>query len=326
MMTEDRRIPVTVVTGYLGAGKTSLINHLLKNSDGRRFAVIVNELGDIGLDGELIDSGAEELIELSSGCVCCAVRGDLVRTLRALLKGDGRFDGILIETTGVANPSPVIQTFYADQSLATRCRLDAVATIVDAIHFAANAEAEPDQADQIAQASIIFLNKASDADAVDSVETRLRALNPLAPVHRIDRGKADPALLIGTGGFDLFRVGDALNKSDPDHTHTHLAEAGIGSVALSSDEPMDVERLENWLRDLLKVRGNEILRTKGIIWADGSDRKLVLQAVQMLIEGDFTAPWDEADTRTSRLVFIGRNLDARALELGFLACRATVTA
>lgn len=325
-MRKDRRIPVTVVTGYLGAGKTSLINNVLRKSNGRRFAVIVNELGDIGLDGELIDSGAEELIELSSGCVCCAVRGDLIRTLRSLLKSGDPFDGILIETTGVANPSPVIQTFYADQILAARCRLDAVATIVDAVHFGKNANVEADQVDQIAQASVIFLNKVSDVDAVDDIEARIGALNPLAAIHRIDRGDVDPSLLIDTGGFDLSRIGNALYPGDHGQTHSHIADAGIGAVSLSTEEPLDVARLESWLRDLLRVRGNDILRTKGIIWVDSSDRKLVLQAVQMLIEGDFTAPWDESEPRRSRLVFIGRNLDARALEQGFLACRAIVEA
>jgi G3E family GTPase len=323
-MIADSRIPVTVVTGFLGAGKTSLINHILHHSADRRLAVIVNEFGDIGLDGELIDSGAEDVIELSSGCVCCAVRGDLIRTLRALLKCDDRFGGIVIETTGVANPSPIIQTFYADQSLAARCRLDTVAAVVDAIHFGGRAEIEPDQADQVALASVVFLNKASEAPAIEAVEARVRGLNPIAPIHRIDRGRADPALMIEAGGFDLARVGDTLKTESHDHAD-HLAEAGIGSVALSIDSPLDAERLETWLRDLLRVRGNDILRTKGVIWAEGSDRKLVLQAVQMLIEGDFTAPWGEAEPHRSRLVFIGRNLDATALRQGFLACRATVT-
>jgi G3E family GTPase len=324
-MTPDGRVPVTVVTGFLGAGKTSLINHVLHHSAGRRLAVIVNEFGEIGLDGELIDSGAEDVIELSNGCVCCAVRGDLIRTLRALLKSDDRFGGIVIETTGVANPSPIIQTFYADQSLAARCRLDTVATVVDAIHFGGKPEFEPDQADQVALASVVFLNKASDASAIEAVEARVRGLNPIAPVHRIDRGRADPASMIDTGGFDLARVDETFKAESHDHAD-HLAEAGIASVALFTDAPLDAERLETWLRDLLRVRGNDILRTKGIIWAEGSDRKLVLQAVQMLIEGDFTAPWGEAGPHRSHLVFIGRNLDATALRQGFLACRATVKA
>lgn len=325
-MTADRRIPVTVVTGYLGAGKTSLVNHLLNHVSDRRLAVIVNEFGDIGLDGELIASGAEEIIELSNGCVCCAVRGDLIRTLRTLLKGGDRFDGLLVETSGVANPSPVIQTFYADQSLAARCRLDAVATIVDAIHFDPGGTIEPDKADQVAFASVIFLNKASESSDIDAVEARIRALNPLAPVHRIDRGRAEVASIIDTGGFDLARIADAFPPDDHPHSDHHLAAAGLGSVALSTDGPLDAERLETWLRELLRVRGNDILRTKGIVWAEGSDRKLVLQAVQMLIEGDFTTPWGEAEPRRSRLVFIGRNLDADALRQGFLACRASVTA
>lgn len=318
----DGRIPVSVVTGCLGAGKTSVINHVLHNSGDRKYAVVVNELGDIGLDGELIESGPEELIELSSGCVCCALRGDLIRTLRMLLKDDRRFDGIVIETTGVANPSPVIQTFYADQSLAAFCRLDTVATVVDAIHFDGQIHKHQDCASQIVLASVIILNKVSDAVAVNKIESRIRALNPFAPVYRIDRGRVSPANLIDTGSFDLARIDADLLTPDNNHSRQHVSEAGIGAVSLSAHSPINAQRLENWLRDLLQARGADILRTKGIIWAEGSERKLVVQAVQMLIEGDFIAPWNEAEPHRSRLVFIGRNLDAVALQQGFLACRA----
>lgn len=316
----DTRIPVTVVTGYLGAGKTSLVNHLLQTS-GRRLAIIVNEFGDIGIDGDLIQSGDEELIELNSGCICCVVRGDLIRTLRGMLQRGG-FDSIVIETTGLANPSPVVQTFYADQQLAAQCRLDAVVTVVDALHFGRQLETSKDAADQIALASLILLNKASEASDTGALQTSLRALNPFADIHQIDRGQADPGRVFDTYGFDLDRIRglDLIG-----HRHRDHGPGGIRSVSLTAHTPIDAAALKTWLTDLLAVKGADILRTKGIVWAEGDDRKLVVQAVNMLMEGDFTSPWPGGEARESRLVFIGRNLDPEALRAGFLACRAPVT-
>lgn len=314
----DTRIPVTVVTGYLGAGKTSLVNHLLRIS-GRRLAVIVNEFGDIGIDGALIESGDEELIELNSGCICCVVRGDLIRTMRDLLRRGG-FDGIVIETTGLANPAPVIQTFYADQHLAAQCRLDAVVTVVDALHVERQLVASTDAADQVALASVILLNKASEADCAGA-EAKLRALNPFAAMHRVDRGRADAAFVLDTHGFDLERV----EIKDSTAHHDHGPEA-ITSVSLTTDQPIDAEALERWLTGLLALKGPDILRTKGIIWADGAECRLVIQAVHMLMEGDLTVPWDTPAPHQSRLVFIGRNLDSETLRDGFLSCRARITA
>lgn len=318
-MSVDNCIPVTVLTGYLGAGKTSVLNHLLRHAPGR-YAVIVNEFGDIGIDGELIDTGEEELIELSSGCICCVVRGDLIRTLRGLLDNGRALDGIVIETTGVANPSPVIQTFYADQILAGRCRLDAVVTVVDALHITDQLATSRDAADQIALSSAILLNKSAEATSLDEVEAQLRAINPFAPIHRIDRGEVDPAQALNTHGFDLDRVEARVQGLPSDHDH--VAQDGINSVTLTADVPLDADRLEAWLTQTLLVKGKDILRTKGIIDAEGQGRKLVLQAVQMLVEGDFGALWPPGP-RQSRLVFIGRNLDNSALSAGFSTCRAT---
>ncbi|SLN64203.1 putative GTP-binding protein YjiA [Roseivivax jejudonensis] len=323
---EDARLPVTVVTGYLGAGKTTLVNHLLAQ-DTRRLAVIVNEFGEAGIDGDLIESGDEELIELSSGCICCVVRGDLIRTLRRLLDRAAELDGIVIETTGVANPSPVIQTFTADQVLAAQCRLDAVVTVADAHHVAAQVAEHRDAAEQAALASVILLNKASDAPDPDTAETRLRALNRFAPIHRIDRGRVDPGALLDTHGFDLDRVAERLEPlDDHDHAHGHDHVSGIGSVSLTEDTPLDPVAVEAWLTELLSVRGEDILRTKGILWAAGDERRLVVQAVHMLLEGDFTTPWETPPPHRSRLVFIGRNLDPDALRAGLSACRARLPA
>lgn len=318
-MAPAGRVPVTVLTGYLGAGKTSVLNHLLAARPGR-YAVIVNEFGAVGVDGALVESGAEELIELSSGCLCCVVRGDLIRTMRTLLAEETGLDGILIETTGVANPSPVIQTFLADQVLSARCRLDAVVTVADCLRIADQVTREDEAADQVALASILLLNKSLEGDA-EAAEVALRRLNPLAPVHRIERGRIDPALVLDTGGYDLDRAADLPRPLDEGGREGHTVAAGLSHVCMTAERPVDAEALERWLTDLLSVRGEQILRTKGILEVKGEERKLVVQAVNMALEGDFCGRWP-AGPRQSRLVFIGRALDRAALEAGFLSCLA----
>lgn len=330
-MDVDDRVPVTVVTGYLGAGKTTLLNHLLTGQSARRLAVIVNEFGEAGIDGDLIDSGEEELIELSSGCICCVVRGDLIRTLRGLLKRSPDLDGVLIETTGLANPSPVIQTFSVDQVLAALCRLDAVVTVVDALHIADRLADSPDAVDQVVLGSVLVVNKASEGDAA-GVEAALRALNPHAPIYRVNRGRIDPDKVLDTGSFSLERVAADLEPDmggDHDrghdhghsHEHDHVAASGIASVSLNTDRPLDMAALEAWLEDLLAVRGGDILRMKGVLAVAGEPRRVIVQSVNMMYEGDFGRPWD-AEAMTSRIVLIGRNLDSAALSEGFQRCHA----
>ncbi len=324
-LTQDARIPVTIVTGHLGAGKSTLLNHVLTASHGKRFAVIVNEFGDVGIDGELIETGDEELIELSSGCLCCVVRGDLIRTLRALLKRAPALDGILIETTGVANPSPVIQTFTADRLLAGHARLDAVVTLVDAVHIGARLADSPDATDQVALASVIVLNKVSEAADPDGVAAKLRAINPHAPIHRTDRGRIDPHKVLGTESFSLDRVALDLDPLGEDHDHDHVAANGIASVSLQLQDPLDSVLLEAWLERLLMLRGADILRLKGVLDVAGEDRRVIVQSVHMMYEGDYGAPWGEA-FRQSRLVVIGRNLDAAEIRDGLACCRSIVAA
>lgn len=328
MAVSDTRVPVTVVTGYLGAGKSTLLNHVLTTNGDKRYAVIVNEFGDVGIDGELIESGEEDLIELSSGCLCCVVRGDLIRTLKKLLKRGPALDGILIETTGVANPSPVIQTFTADQVLAGLARLDAVVTVADAVHIGARLEDSPDAADQVALASILLINKCAEAADPDTVEAALRALNPHAPIHRIDRGRIDPGTILGTDSFSLDRIADDLEPErddDHDHHHDHVAANGIASVSVTLDDALDAEALEAWIERLLMLRGERILRLKGILNVEGEANRVIVQSVHMMYEGDLGKPWGDAP-RQSRLVVIGRDLDVREIRHGLAACRAHVPA
>ncbi len=320
----NARVPVTVLTGHLGAGKTTLLNRILKEDHGRRYAVIVNEFGAIGIDADLILHGDEELFELNNGCVCCTVRGDLVRMAHRLLARPAGFDAIVVETSGLADPGPVAQTFFLDQFLAERTALDSVTTVVDAKHIllrlADSAEAE----EQIAFADQIVLNKtelAAEAELA-AVERRLRAINALAPIHRAVRADVALEKVLGRGGFELERIvalePDFLDPSG--HAHEHAS--AIRSVSLALAPPLDAGKVRDWLAALVAARGADILRGKGILAVAGEPRRLVFQSVHMLHEIEFQRPWRPAERRESRLVLIGRDLDEHALQAAFRACVA----
>ncbi len=341
------RIPVTVLTGYLGAGKTTLVNRILAGRHGRRYAVIVNELGEIGIDGELIVGSDEELIELSNGCVCCTVRGDLVRTVRTLLARNPAPEAILVETTGVAAPAPVAQTFLVDHVLVQRTRLDSITTLVDARHIDDRLDDSREAIEQVAFADQIVLNKMElvEPAKLAAIEARLRRLNPLAPIIRAVRADVPIDELLGRGAFDLERIVslepqilDAQSGCDEpghvhdehcahDHTHvgstgSHMAGGDIASVTLSVSRPLDLDKAQTWISALAEERGRDILRMKGILDVAGEQRRLVVQAVHMQLEGDFQREWRESEPRVSRLVLIGRNLDGAALQRELEGCVA----
>ena len=306
-----------VLTGFLGAGKTTLLNRILSGGDGRRYAVIVNEFGEIGIDGDLIVSTEEELFEMSNGCICCSVRGDLVRTLHQLLsRRPGAFDCIVIETTGVANPGPVIQTFFIDHVLKARMVLDSVTTVVDAAHIGLRLADTPAAAEQIAFADQIILNKTELVGGAElkAVEARLRTLNPFAPIHPAQRAEVDLGQLLGHRGVDSQQLMSLRQFSDASH------DTCISSVSLTSHTPLDGAKLSEWLEGLVAAHGADILRGKGIFDLRGEERRLVFQSVHMLLEADFQREWRPEEPRFSRLVFIGRNLDRPALAAGLAAC------
>jgi len=356
------KIPVTVLTGYLGAGKTTLLNRILSEKHGKTYAVIVNEFGEIGIDNDLIVGADEEVFEMNNGCVCCTVRGDLIRVLSGLMKRKGRFDGIIVETTGLADPAPVAQTFFVDDDVRARTQLDSVTTVVDAKHLPLRLKDSREAAEQIAFADQIILNKidlVTEAELVE-VEKAIRTLNPLAPIRRAERSNVPLETILGQHAFDLARITDLqpqfLNPAhgeaghvhddhcghdhghehhvhdehcghdhdhdDHVHIHDHVAESGISSISLTSQKPIDGNRVTAWLNNVLQTQGVDILRAKGIIDVKGEERRLVFQAVHMILEGDFQGPWKATDNRYSRLVFIGRNLDEAGLRAGFESCIA----
>ena len=340
--------PVTVLTGYLGAGKTTLLNRILSEEHGRKYAVIVNEFGEIGIDSDLVVGADEEVFEMNNGCVCCTVRGDLIRVVQGLMKrqtrSGGGFDGIVIETTGLADPGPVAQTFFVDEEVRAKAKLDSVTTVVDAKHILLRLADSREAKEQIAFADQIVLNKTdlvSEAE-LKLVEARLRRLNPLAPIHRAQRSNVPLEAILGRGGFDLDRIlelepeflnpahGEPGHVHDEDcdhdghdhHHHDHQHDDDIRGVALRMETPVDPQRVTQWLNDLLARQGPDILRAKGILNVRGEERRLVFQAVHMILEGDFQGAWPAGADRSSRMVFIGRNLDEALLRVGFESCAA----
>ena len=323
----DERIPVTVLTGFLGSGKTTLLNRILTENHGMRIAVIENEFGEVGVDDALVLNAEEEVFEMNNGCICCTVRGDLIRILGALLRRKDRFDAILIETTGLADPAPVAQTFFMDEVLKAQLRLDAIVTVVDAGHVLLHLEevkpagVENESVEQIAFADRVILNKTDLADdqRIIDVTRAIRGINNRVRILPARRCDVDLREVLDVRAFDLDTVlADEPDFLDPDAEHQH--DLSVTSVGIEADGTVDVPKLNDWLGDLLFRLGPDIFRSKGVLNLDGDDQRYVFQGVHMLHDGEMGAPWRDGESRRNRMVFIGRNLDRAELERSFRAC------
>jgi G3E family GTPase len=351
-MESAEKLPVTLLTGYLGAGKTTLLNRILTGEHGLRFAVIVNEFGEIGIDNDLIVETDEEIYEMNNGCVCCTVRGDLIEVLERLLRQPGRFDAIVIETTGLADPVPVAQTFLMDEGVRARTRLDAVVTVVDAKHLPLRMKDSREAEDQIAFADVVLLNKTDLVSPAElaQVEAVIQAVNPYAEIHRTERSAIGLDRILDRGVFDLQRAirlepellaaddghehdAHACHEGcDHDHGHQHdhvhgdgklspVHDVTVGSISLRTGE-LDQAKFFPWIHRLTQERGPDILRMKGILAFRGESRRYAVQGVHMIVEGDHQRCWKEGEPRESRLVFIGRQLDRENIAEGLDGCRA----
>ena len=339
---EAEKIPVTVLTGYLGAGKTTLLNRILSENHGKRYAVIVNEFGEIGIDNELVVGADEEVFEMNNGCICCTVRGDLIRIIEGLMKRKGRFDAIIVETTGLADPAPVAQTFFVDEDVQKSARLDAVVTVADCKWLAARLRDAPEAKNQIAFADVIILNKTDLVTPAElrEVEARIRAINPYAKLHHSQNCNVDIAEVLERRAFDLDRILDIepnflvvddhdhdLHDHDHGHHHhgnglKHYHDEDMQSISARLDGDLDPNKFMPWINQLTQVQGPKILRCKGIVALKGDDKRFVFQGVHMMLDGEPQREWKPGEKRESKVVFIGRDLDEAEIRKGFLACAA----
>jgi G3E family GTPase len=342
---EPEKIPVTVLTGYLGAGKTTLLNRILSEPHGKRYAVVVNEFGEIGIDNELVIGADEEVFEMNNGCICCTVRGDLIRIIEGLMKRKGRFDAIIVETTGLADPAPVAQTFFVDEDVKQVARLDAVVTVADAKWLAQRLRDAPEAKNQIAFADVIIINKTDLVSPAElrEVEARIRAINPYATLHRTKKCDIPLADVLERRAFDLDRILDIepdflVRDDDHDHDHDndhhdhdgghhhhglkHYHDEDMQSVAVRLDGDVDPAKFMPWINRLTQEQGPNILRCKGIVSMKGDPKRFVFQGVHMMLDGDSQRDWRPDEKRESKAVFIGRDLMEEEIRNGFLACAA----
>jgi G3E family GTPase len=373
--TQDR-VPVTVLTGFLGSGKTTLLNRILSANHGKRIAVIENEFGEIGVDQDLVISSEEEIFEMNNGCLCCTVRGDLIRILGNLMKRRDKFDYILIETTGMADPGPVAQTFYMDDEVKAATTIDGIVTLVDAKHVLLHWDSHEVQ-EQIAFADVVLLNKTDlvTPAELDKLEHLIRKMNATAKIHRTKNADIDLTNVLNVKGFDLDRILDHEpdflkagghhhhhddhdhehkhehdehdhSKCDHDHghcehdhdhdhdhkhehkpqalgviEHDHVHDTTVSSVGITTSGDLDARKLNAWMSNLLKEKGQDIFRMKGVLSIKGEPNRFVFQGIHMLFDGKVDKPWGNTP-RSNKLVFIGRNLDRDELTAGFKSCLA----
>ncbi|XP_052170091.1 uncharacterized protein LOC127786624 isoform X9 [Diospyros lotus] len=344
----EARVPATIITGFLGSGKTTLLNHILTSQHGKRIAVIENEFGEVDIDGSLVashSSANEEIVMVNNGCLCCTVHGDLVKMLLELVKKKrDKFDHIVIETTGLAKPAPVIETFCADELVSRYITLDGVVTLVDCKHAMQHLNEEKprfvvnEAVEQIAYADRIILNKidlVTEAE-LDILTKRIKHINGMAQIKLAKHGVVDMDFVLGVGGYDLERI-DSEVQVDGSHSVTHSHESGhehhnghhhhdhkhdsaVSSVSIVSEGSLDLDEVDDWLERIIEEKGEDLYRMKGVLSVNGSNERYVFQGVQSMLDGCPGKAWGQDEKRINKLVFIGRNLDETALKKGFKGC------
>jgi G3E family GTPase len=325
-MQDSNMVPVTILTGFLGSGKTTLLNRILKEDHGHRIAVIENEFGEIGVDNEIIETGDEQIVEMNNGCICCTVRGDLIRILGTLKekRDDGKlkFDRVVIETTGMADPGPVAQTFFTDEEIGNYYLLDSIITLVDAKHAPKQLDEFHEAQEQVGFADRILLSKTDlvSEDEATSLSRRLKKMNPRAPIKKVHFGDAPIDEVLDIRGFNL----NAILQLDPefltDSEHQHHDE--VESFVFKSNKPFDGQKLEQFLSGMIQVYGPDLLRYKGVLWMKGNPRRVVFQGVHMMMGGDMGKPWAKNEKKGSVMVFIGKKLPKDIFIAGMEECLA----
>jgi G3E family GTPase len=324
-MEQDQMVPVTILTGFLGAGKTTLLNRILKEDHGKKIAVIENEFGEIGVDSEIIEKSDEQIVEMNNGCICCTVRGDLIRILGSLKEkrsaGALKFDRVIIETTGMADPGPVAQTFFTDEDIGGYYLLDSILTVVDAKHARQQLDEFREAQEQVGFADRILLSKTDLApeDENQTLIKRLKHMNPRAEVKKVHFGEVPIEEVLDIRGFNL----NAILELDPeflaDASHDHHDE--VESFVFRSDKPFNGDKLEQFLSGMIQVYGPDLLRYKGVLWMKGNARRVVFQGVHMMMGGDIGKPWGK-DKKQSVMVFIGKKLPKDLFLAGLNECLA----
>jgi len=323
-MQQESMVPVTILTGFLGAGKTTLLNRILKEDHGRRIAVIENEFGEVGVDSDIIESSDEQIVEMNNGCICCTVRGDLIRILGTLKdkrdKGALKFDRVVIETTGMADPGPVAQTFFTDEEIGNYYLLDSILTVIDAKHAPQQLDEFREAQEQVGFADRILLSK-TDLTGEDEVKTlidRLKRMNPRAPIKKVHFGETPLDEVLDIRGFNL----NAILELDPeflaDSHHDHHDQ--VESFVFRSEKPFDGEKLEQFLSGMIQVYGPDLLRYKGVLWMKGNPRRVVFQGVHMMMGGDLAKPWTKGEKKGSVMIFIGKKLPRDLFLAGMEQC------
>ena len=323
-MQQESMVPVTILTGFLGAGKTTLLNRILKEDHGRRIAVIENEFGEVGVDSDIIESSDEQIVEMNNGCICCTVRGDLIRILGTLKdkrdKGALKFDRVVIETTGMADPGPVAQTFFTDEEIGNYYLLDSILTVIDAKHAPQQLDEFREAQEQVGFADRILLSKTdlTAEDETDLLVKRLKKMNPRAPIKRVHFGDAPLREVLDIRGFNL----NAILELDPeflaDSHHDHHDQ--VESFVFRSEKPFDGAKLEQFLSGMIQVYGPDLLRYKGVLWMKGNPRRVVFQGVHMMMGGDLAKPWTKGEKKGSVMIFIGKKLPRDLFLAGMEQC------